>query len=170
MQNGDSLILSLEKLAANGGEMPQGLELPEQLLMLTLRELYHSYKTGSIERERGKREKAQIMLAYRTLKSTCEMSTKYYADITRRLEQNIGELYKCGCPSCQKLIRIFHGIERNDIPEDVKMLHEHNQQLRDLVQERSERAGYLATVIDKIKWALDDGDIERAKQIINERK
>ena len=166
MQDGNNPVLDLERIAANGGEMPQGLELPEQLLMLTLRELYHSYKTGAIEREKGKREKAQIMLAYRTIKSTYELTTKYYADITRRLEQNVGGLYKCGCPSCQKLIRIFHGIERKDIPEDVKALHEHNEKLRDLVQERSERAGYLATVIDKIKWALDDGEIERAKEII----
>lgn len=165
MQDGDKLLVSIERIAANGDEVPDDLELPEQLLLLTLRELYSNYKAGAVERERAKREKQRILLAYRALRVSYEISNEH-AKIRRRLEQNMYELHKCDCPNCRKLLRIFHGVERKDIPEDVKALHEHNEKLRDLVQERSERACYLATVIDKIKWALDDGDIERAKEII----
>ena len=167
MQDGNNVLINIERTAANGGELPDDLELPEQLLFLTLRELYSNYKAGAVERERAKREKQRILSAYRALKISYEI-TNEHEKIRKRLEQNMVELHNCDCPHCRKLLRIFHGVERKDIPEDIKTLHEHNEKLRELVKERSERAGYLATVIDKIKWALEDNNVERAKEIINE--
>lgn len=156
----------LERLAAKGDEIPDGLSLPEQLLFLTLRELYSNFKNGTVNRERAKREKQRIMIAYGQLSNSYKVVEQNRA-INTRLQKHIGELYKCDCPNCRKLINIFIGIDRQDIPEDAKILHAQNEKLRDMVQERSERNAELATTIDRIRWALEKGDIERAKEIVS---
>ena len=57
----------LERIASTDAEMPEGLELPEQLLFLTLRELYRNYHSGAVNRDRAKREKQRIYVAYKGL-------------------------------------------------------------------------------------------------------
>jgi hypothetical protein len=59
----------LETIAAQGNEMPDGLDVPEQLLFLTMRELYSNFKNGVVNRERAKREKQRIMVAYGQLQN-----------------------------------------------------------------------------------------------------
>ena len=49
------LELPYEKIAMAGGEMPEGLEYPDQILFLELRLLYDSYKRKLIERQHRKR-------------------------------------------------------------------------------------------------------------------
>ena len=155
----------LERLAAANRDVPDNLELPEQLLFLTLRELYSNYQNGVVNKERAKREKSRILVAYQKLLADYRI-TEQNKEITKRLSHHIGDLYKCGCPNCQKLIRIFTGVDRQDIPEDIKELHASNERLRDLVKERSDRNAELATTIDRIRWALEKGDIKRVKEII----
>lgn len=162
-------ISNLELIAARGEEVPDGLNLPEQLLLLTLRTLYQNYQNGTVNRERAKREKQRIMVAYGQLSNSYKVVEQHQA-INKRLQKNVGELYKCDCPNCRKLIDIFIGIDRQDIPEDAKILHVQNEKLRDMVQERSERNAELATTIDRIRWALEKGDIERAKEIVNDNR
>lgn len=156
----------LERLAASDEEMPDGLAMPEQLLFLTLRELYGNFRSGAVNRERGKREKSRILVAYRGLASQHAI-VEQHLQIRKRLTKNIGDIYKCGCQNCMKLINIFNGVDRKDIPEDIKELHAWNERLRDLVKERSDRNAELATLIDRVRWALEKNDIERAKEIIN---
>lgn len=156
----------LERLAATDGDVPDNLELPEQLLFLTLRELYSNYRNGVVNKERAKREKSRILVAYQKLMSDYKI-TRQNKEITKRLSHHIGDLYKCGCPNCRKLINIFTGVDRQDIPEDIKEIHALNERLRDLVKEHSDRNAELATTIDRIRWALEKGDIERVKEIIN---
>jgi predicted transcriptional regulator len=156
----------LERLAASEEEMPDGLAMPEQLLFLTLRELYKNFRSGAVNRERGKREKSRILVAYRGLASEYAI-VEQHLQIRKRLTKNIGDIYKCGCQNCKKLINIFNGIDRKDIPEDIKELHAWNERLRDLVKERSDRNAELATLIDRVRWALEKNDIERAKEIVN---
>jgi DUF438 domain-containing protein len=156
----------IEKIAAEGGEIPGGLELPEQLFLLTMRELYSNFRNGTVNRERAKREKQRIMVAYGQLSNSYKVVEQHQA-INKRLQKHVCELYKCDCPNCRKLINIFIGIDRQDIPEDAKILHAQNEKLRDMVQERSERNAELATTIDRIRWALEKGDIERAKEIVS---
>ena len=155
----------LERLAASEEEMPDGLTMPEQLLFLTLRELYKNFRSGAVNRERAKREKSRVLVAYRGLASEYAV-VEQHLSIRKRLTKNIGDIYKCGCQNCRKLINIFNGIDRQDIPEDVKELHAWNERLRDLVKERSERNAELATQIDRVRWALEKDDIERAKEIV----
>ena len=157
----------IERIAAQENpEMPDGLELHEQLLLFTLRELYSNYRNGAVNRERAKREKSRILVAYRQLEGECKIA-KQQNEIRERLKKHIGNLYKCGCENCRKLLNIFTGVDRVDIPEDVIKLNDCNERLRDLVQERSERNAELATQIDMVRIALDKNDIERAKEIIN---
>ena len=155
----------LERLAAANGDVPDDLELPEQLLFITLRELYSNYQNGVVNKERAKREKSRILVAYRKLLADYKI-TEQNKEITKRLSHHIGDLYKCGCPNCRKLINIFTGVDRQDIPEDIKELHTSNERLRDLVKERSDRNAELATTIDRIRWALEKGDIKRVKEIL----
>lgn len=148
--------MDLEKLAATpGAEMPDGLSIGEQLLFLTLRELYNNFRSGAVNRERGKREKQRIMVAYQNIEFQ-EKLMDYHMQLRRRLEREIGSLHKCDCETCRKVGRVFDGIDRNDPPEDVAELQKWNDNLRDLVKQRSERAGQLATQLDQVRWVLDE--------------
>lgn len=158
-------LTELEQLAASGEEMPDGLAMPEQLLFLTLRELYKNFHSGAVNRDRGRREKSRILVAYQGLANEYKV-VEQHLSIRKKLTQNIGDIYKCGCQNCKKLINIFNGIDRKDIPDDVKELYAWNERLRDLVKERSDRNAELATLIDKVRWALERNDIERAKELV----
>ena len=162
-------VEELEVLAANGEEMPEGLDMPDQLLYLTLRELYGNFRSGIVNRERAKREKSRIYVAYYDLKNQYK-GVEQTLEMRQRLSRHIGELYQCGCASCRKLLNIFVGVDRQDIPEDAKILHDTNERLRELVKERSERNAELSTQMDRIRWALEKNDIDRAKEIINDTK
>jgi flagellar biosynthesis/type III secretory pathway chaperone len=161
-------MTEIERLAASGEEAPETLEMAEMLLFLTLRELYSNYKNGVVTRERASREKQRIITSYNSLRMTFDIAEQQLK-IRHRLEKNIGELYKCGCPHCKKLIDIFTGIDRKDIPDDIEELNARNERLTDMVKERSERNAELATIIDRIRWALEKNDIDRIKEIIKEK-
>lgn len=58
------LELPYEKIAMAGGEMPKGLEYPDQILFLELCLLYDSYKRKMIDRETATREKIELLRTY----------------------------------------------------------------------------------------------------------
>lgn len=58
------LELPYEKVAMSGGEMPAGMEYPDQILFLQLRLLYDSYKRKLIDRETATREKIELLRTY----------------------------------------------------------------------------------------------------------
>lgn len=58
------LELPYEKIAMAGGEMPKGLEYPDQILFLELRLLYDSYKRKLIDRDTATREKVELLRTY----------------------------------------------------------------------------------------------------------
>lgn len=155
----------LERFAANDLEMPDDLEMPEQLLYLTLRTLYQNFRSGAVNRDRAKREKSRIYVAYQSLKGEYKI-VEHHLEIRQRLSHCLGDLYKSSCANCRKLLNVFVGIDKQDIPQDAKELHAQNERLRELVKERSERNAELATVIDQVRWALEKNDIERVKEIV----
>lgn len=63
----------LIQLARSGGDMPDGLRLAEIWLFQSARNLYREYQCGKLSQEAGKRERVQIMNAYRTAASTQDM-------------------------------------------------------------------------------------------------
>lgn len=162
----------IERLAATeGSEMPNSLETHEQLLFLTLRELYQNYRSGGVNRERAKKEKNLIFVAFEKLKHD-HQRVEQQLQIRRRIEREIGSLYTCGCDNCLRLALIFDGMDRRDIPEDIKELHEWNEKLRALVKERSERAAHLSTNLKMIQVVLDSdaSPEEKLKKISNYAK
>ena len=162
-------VNEIEQLAVRDENMPDGLDIGEQLLFITLRTLYSNFRSGAINKERGAREKQQILSAYKQVRLDCDIM-QYYQQINQRVANHLEELYSCGCPHCKKLIELFSGIDRNDIPADIKTANEQIERLRDLVQERSERNAELMTTIDKVRWALEKNDIERVREIVNDHR
>jgi hypothetical protein len=55
---------SWERIAMAGGEMPDKLPYSEQLLFLSLRLLYNSYKQKLIDRETATKEKSKLITEY----------------------------------------------------------------------------------------------------------
>lgn len=54
-----------ERAASRGLPMPEGLDSSQQRLYLSLRHVYYAYRQGIVSREDAKREKEQLMEAYR---------------------------------------------------------------------------------------------------------
>ena len=79
------LELPYEKIAMAGGEMPKGLEYPDQILFLELRLLYDSYKRKLIDRETATQEKIELLRTYEAHKIVDSM-VKELADQIKRTE------------------------------------------------------------------------------------
>lgn len=53
-----------ERIAMDGGEMPDGLDWPDRQVFLGLRSLYWQHKNGIINRETAKKEKIKLLKDY----------------------------------------------------------------------------------------------------------
>ena len=100
----------LERLAASCSEMPENLNVAEQLLFLSLRQLYAIYSTRKITRDIAKREKTKIYKQFETnsLDLRCWESAM---EKSRKLAILSPEL-KNGCDLCKKYDRILGGLEK----------------------------------------------------------
>ena len=81
----DSKLLELpyEKIAMAGGEMPKGLEYPDQILFLELRLLYDSYKRKMIDRDAATMEKVELLRTYEAHKIVDRMGKEWVDQIKR---------------------------------------------------------------------------------------
>lgn len=77
------LELPYEKAAMAGGEMPDGLEYPDQILFLELRLLYYSYRRKLIDRETAAREKVELLRTYEAHKIVDRMGKEWVDQIKR---------------------------------------------------------------------------------------
>ena len=77
------LELPYEKTAMAGGEMPNGLEYPDQILFLQLRLLYDSYKRKLIDRDTATREKVELLRTYEAHKIVDKMGKEWVDQIKR---------------------------------------------------------------------------------------
>lgn len=103
------LELPYEKIAMAGGEMPKGLEYPDQILFLELRLLYDSYKRKLIDREIATREKVELLRTYEAHKIVDKMG-KEWVDIIRLTELARADYRKSPCnEKAIKLIEIIEG-------------------------------------------------------------
>lgn len=64
MDNKNVLELPYERIAMYGGEMPDGLAWYDRQMFLCLRNLYHQYKNGIVDREAASREKVKLLQDY----------------------------------------------------------------------------------------------------------
>jgi hypothetical protein len=74
-----------ERIAMAGGELPKGLEYPDQILFLELRLLYRSYNQKMIDREQARQEKIELIKTYEAHKIVDKMG-KEWVDIIKRTE------------------------------------------------------------------------------------
>ena len=77
------LELPYEKTAMAGGEIPDGLEYPDQILFLELRLLYESYRKGLIDRNVATREKVELLRTYEAHKIVDKMGKEWVDQIKR---------------------------------------------------------------------------------------
>lgn len=77
------LELPYEKIAMAGGEMPKGLEYPDQILFLELRLLYDSYKRKMIDRDAATQEKVELLRTYEAHKIVDKMGKEWVEQIKR---------------------------------------------------------------------------------------
>ena len=77
------LELPYEKIAMSGGETPEGMEYPDQILFLELRLLYDSYKRKLIDRETATREKVELLRVYEAHKIADKMGREWVDQIKR---------------------------------------------------------------------------------------
>ena len=77
------LELSYEKIAMSGGEMPNGLEYPDQILFLELLLLYDSYKRKMIDRDTATQEKVELLRTYEAHKIVDKMGKEWVDQIKR---------------------------------------------------------------------------------------
>lgn len=77
------LELPYEKIAMAGGEMPKGLEYPDQILFLELRLLYDSYKRKLIDRDKATQEKVELLRTYEAHKIVDKMGKEWVDQIKR---------------------------------------------------------------------------------------
>ena len=77
------LELPYEKIAMAGGEMPKGMEYPDQILFLELRLLYDSYKRQLVDRETATREKLELLRTYEAHKIVDRMGKEWVDQIKR---------------------------------------------------------------------------------------
>lgn len=77
------LLLPYEKIAMAGGEMPKGMEYPDQILFLELRLLYDSYKRRLIDRDKATQEKVELLRTYEAHKIVDKMGKEWVDQIKR---------------------------------------------------------------------------------------
>lgn len=103
------LELPYEKTAMSGGEMPNGLEYPDQILFLELRLLYDSYKRKLIDRDTATREKVELLRTYEAHKIVDKMG-KQWVEVIRLTELARADYRKNPCnENAMKLIETIEG-------------------------------------------------------------
>lgn len=75
------VTLPYEKIAMAGGEMPDGLEYPDQVLFLELRMLYDQFKKGIIDKATATKEKKKLLDAYRVYQFNDQMGKEWVEQI-----------------------------------------------------------------------------------------
>lgn len=101
----------IERSAMHNDSLPAGLTQPEQLLYLSFRCLYASYRAGTINREQAQSEKQELLQEYDKSARLWEM----YRD-TCRVRVELGgyskEVESGDCERCKKIMRILDEREK----------------------------------------------------------
>lgn len=118
----------LEKLAATLSEMPSELDAAEQLLFLSLRQLYVIFRTGKLSRDIAKIEKNKIYKEYEVNKLNLSCWEQ-----ARQREQKLSvisqQIYASGCSVCRNYMRVIAGLkedecnDKGNVPDGASEVH-----------------------------------------------
>lgn len=100
--------IDIEKIAIHNDDMPSNLNPAEQLLFLSFRFLYASYRAGTITREQAKKEKQSILNRFEQM----QRWAKIYQDTCRVWCELAGiskEVESGDCDRCKQIMRILDG-------------------------------------------------------------
>lgn len=101
----------------SGGEMPSGLEYPDQILFTQLRLLYDTYRRRIIDREQAIREKKKFLAEYDKNKFKNELF-KHQIEIIKATEQAICKYQKeKTIENADMIVAVFDG---KSTPKDIK--------------------------------------------------
>ena len=75
------VTLPWEKIAMAGGEMPDGLEYPDQVMFLELRMLYDQFKRGIVDKPTATREKKRLLDNYRMYQFNDQMGKEWVQQV-----------------------------------------------------------------------------------------
>lgn len=104
-------LSDIERSAMHNDSLPTGLNQPEQLLFLSFRCLYASYRAGTINREQAQSEKRELLRSF----EEADRWRNIYHD-TCRVRVELGgmskEVERGDCERCKKIMRILDGRER----------------------------------------------------------
>lgn len=99
----------LERIAANNGDMPDNLTMPEIMMFQAMRHLYAVYRIGKIDRPKASAEKQKIMRQYADV---VQMQRVY--EYHRRIEHDLSrisqEITHGGCDCCKAVQDALGGI------------------------------------------------------------
>ena len=98
---------ALERAAANGQPMPDGLNAPEKMLYVAMRGLYYQYRAGVLDQEQARREKRLLMNDFGAAElqmKSWEKSIKAWRWLNLTLEED-------GCPKCRAMKEAILGLE-----------------------------------------------------------
>lgn len=100
--------VDIERSAMHNDSLPAGLTQPEQLLYMSFRCLYASFRAGTITREQAQSEKRELLQKYDKSARLWEI----YRD-TCRVRVELGGMSKevelSDCERCKKIMRILDG-------------------------------------------------------------
>lgn len=101
----------IERAAMHNDSLPAGLTQPEQLLYMSFRCLYASFRAGTITREQAQSEKRELLRSFEDARQWREI----YHD-TCRVRVELGgmskEVESGDCERCKKIMRILDGRKR----------------------------------------------------------
>lgn len=87
------ILMPFESAAMRGDDLPDGLNLPDQVLFLSLRSLYWQVRKGVVDRERAVAEKKKLLNAHRVQCFNRDL-WENAARRERKIEHSITEVLK----------------------------------------------------------------------------
>lgn len=112
-QSGQSsgIVLPYEQAAIRGEEMPKGLDYPDQILFIMLRDLYERFRNGKIEKESARKEKMQYLEEYRGYKQNWEMG-QHWAQVLIKTDLARSEYKKNPTiENADRLVAVLDGMD-----------------------------------------------------------
>lgn len=110
------ITLPYEGIAMAGGEMPDGLEYPDQILFLELRMLYDQYGKGLLDRTTAMKEKRKLLETYRVHQFNDQMGKEWTQQI--RLTEVARASYRKErtLENADKLLAAIEGVNIRRVP------------------------------------------------------
>lgn len=109
------VILPYENAAMRADELPDGLSMPDQMMFLNLREIYHQFHEGIIDRGRAVVEKRKLLNEYRIQKFWCEIwisAAKREQSIELLMSEILKDVELMQNDKVKKLVSAIDGIRR----------------------------------------------------------